>query len=127
MLTKSDYTKLDVITCNIDKEHNAFIIPIIVFSSLKSCNLCLCNPKNKNTMFWVVVLIAFILKTCFTLLKSTSNNKNIIFFIIMLNVDIYCLNLTIMKKHRRYYEYSCKEDGETYENTGTTNFMTQSI
>ena len=78
-------------------------------------------------MFWIVVLIAFILKTVLTLLKSPSNNQNIIFFIIMLNVDIYCLNLTIRKKHRRYYEYSCKEDGETYENNGPTNFMTQSI
>ena len=44
----------------------------------------------------------------------------------MLNIDIYCLNLTIMKKTRIYYEYSCKDDGETYENTGT-NLFAQSI
>jgi len=80
-------------------------------------------------MFWMVVIIALILKTVFTAihyLDVNFNHQNIIFFIIMLNIDIYCLNLTIMKKTRIYYEYSCKDDGETYENTGT-NLFAQSI
>ena len=72
--------------------------------------------RHRNTKFWIVVLIAIIIKTIFTLVDELDNKyKNIAFFILLLDIDFYCLNLTIKRKQRVYYEYSCKRDGGNFE------------
>ena len=92
-----------------------FLIPVLVFVCYKSCNLFLF--LHKNTAFWTFIILSLLIKTVFIILEVQDKFHNIVLFIMIICIDIYCLNLTITKSHRIYLEYSQKKENTFDEAT----------